>query len=394
MTGGPSGPGVAERPPGIPFLRPAPPRLSELVDQLRAIEDSGVFTNFGPVNTRLEVAMTERIFGGVGGCLTVGNATLGLMLAIRHAAGEGAPGRYALMPSFTFAATAQAAIWAGLTPLLCDIEPDTWLPSAAAEEALLARYGARIAVVVPYATFGNCLDLDRYARLARQYGVGIVVDAAASLGALDAEGRGFGAGFPHPVVYSMHATKTFATAEAGLIHCGDPATLAALRAMANFGFGAPRTATMPGLNAKLSEIGALLALARLDGFEHVVAHREQLMERYRQNLPGWEFQRLIGRRHAHQFVPVLLPPDAGRSRAEVLAALAREGIGTAHYFSPHLAEQPYFRRRCRVARLEVTERLAARILSLPLADAMATDEVDRVCMALREAVAARSVTAA
>ncbi|GGG35997.1 aminotransferase DegT [Caldovatus sediminis] len=389
MTDDATGRGAAERPPAIPFLRPAPPRLSDLVEHLRAIEDSGVFTNFGPVNTRLEAAMTERIFGGAGGCLTVGNATLGLMLAIRRAAGEGPPGRYALMPSFTFAATAQAAIWAGLTPLFCDIEPDTWLPSAASEEALLAEHGERIAVVVPYATFGNCLDLGRYARMARRHGVGIVVDAAASLGALDAEGRGFGAGFPHPVVFSMHATKTFATAEAGLIHCGDPATLAALRAMANFGFGAPRTATMPGLNAKLSEVGALLALARLEGFEHVVAHREKLADRYRRNLPDWEFQRLVGRRHAHQFVPVLLPHGGGRSRAEVLAALAREGIGAAHYFSPHLAEQPYFRGRCPAGGLAVTARVAGRILSLPLADAMTTEEVDRVCAALRAAAALR-----
>lgn len=383
-------PGGAEQrpPPPIPFLRPRPPRLSELVDALRAIEESGVFTNYGPVNTRLEAAMTERLFGGTGGCLTVANATLGLMLAIRHAAGEGPAGRYALMPSFTFAATAHAALWAGLTPLFCDIEPDTWLPSAEAEEALLAQHGPRIAVVVPYATFGNCLDLGRYARMARRHGVGVVVDAAASLGALDAEGRGFGAGFPHPVVFSMHATKTFATAEAGLIHCADPPTLAALRAMANFGFGAPRSATMPGLNAKLSEVGALLALARLDGFEHVVAHREHLAEHYRRNLPGWQFQRLVGRRHAHQFVPALLPPAAGRRRAEVLAALTRQGIGVAHYFSPHLAEQPYFRESCASGALRATEEVAARILSLPLADAMTTAEVDRVCAALREAVAA------
>ncbi len=377
----PPPPAAARR---IPFLRPEPPRLSELAEALREIEDSGVFSNYGPVNTRLEAAMTERLFGGAGGCLTVANATLGLMLAIRHAAGEGPAGRYALMPSFTFAATAHAAIWAGLTPLLYDIEPDTWLPSAAAEEALLARHGARAAVVVPYATFGNCLDLARYDDLARRHGVGVVVDAAASLGSLDEAGRGFGAGFAHPVVYSMHATKTFATAEAGLIHCGDADTLAALRAMANFGFGAPRTATMPGFNAKLSEIGALLGLARLDGFERIVAHRERLVARYRDWLPGWGFQRLAGQRHAHQFMPVLLPRDAGWRRDEALAALARHGIGAAHYFSPHLAEQEYFRRTCAMHDLAVTEDIAGRILSLPLADRMTVAEVDRVCRTLTE----------
>ncbi len=108
----------------IPLIRPRPPRLSEAADALRSIEDHGIFSNFGPVNTRFEEDLTERMFGGTGGCVTVCNATIGLMLAIRNATeGQKPRQRYALMPSFTFAATAQAALWCGLTPLLCDIDP-------------------------------------------------------------------------------------------------------------------------------------------------------------------------------------------------------------------------------------------------------------------------------
>src|SRR5882672_8924011 len=121
----------------IPFLRPHPPRLSQLVAELKAIESSGVFTNYGPMNARLESALTERIFGSLGGCLTVNCATTGLILAIREAAGESNERRYALMPSFTFAATAHAAIWAGLTPLLCDIDRETWASCSSCEERLL-----------------------------------------------------------------------------------------------------------------------------------------------------------------------------------------------------------------------------------------------------------------
>ena len=212
----------------IPFLQPNPSRLSQLGAELARIEDSGVFSNYGPVNTRFEHALTGTLFGGVGGCLTVCNATIGLMLAIRHAVdsagraaghpahrhgpGEPPPRRYVIMPAFTFAATAHAAIWCGLTPLLCDIDPDTWLPSPEAEDALLAQYAGQVAAIVPYATFGNCLDMDRYDRISREHGIGIVVDAASSLGSLDEQGRGFGAGSRHSVVYSMHATKTFAVA--------------------------------------------------------------------------------------------------------------------------------------------------------------------------------------
>jgi len=110
----------------IPLVRPAPPQLSLAVDELRSLEQSGIFSNYGPVNTRFEEEMLERFFGGEGACVTVCNATIGLMLAIKEAVGDVAPGQFALMPAFTFAAAAHAALWCGLTPLLCDINSQTW----------------------------------------------------------------------------------------------------------------------------------------------------------------------------------------------------------------------------------------------------------------------------
>lgn len=380
---------TASLPPlGIPFLRPGPPRLSRLGRELEAIEESGIYSNYGPVNTRFEAALRDRVFGGAGGCLTVNNATTGLMLAIRDAAVRHPDRRYALMPSFTFAATAHAAIWAGLTPLLCDIDPESWNACADAEDELRRRFAGRIACFVPYACFGNGIDLDRYARIARQDGAGLVVDAAASLGSLDPAGRGFGAGFPHAVVFSMHVTKSFATAEAGVIHCGDPERLARLRTMGNFGFGRLREATMPGLNAKLSEVGALLALARLDRFEQVIANRAVLAAQYRAELPGLGFQCINGQRLAYQFMPVLLPDNGTVPRDAVVTALRENGIGVAHYFSPHLAEHAYFGETCATGDLSTTNRIAKRVLSLPMADNMTGEEVSQVCTVIRRRLSA------
>ena len=205
----------------LPLIAPQPPKLSGMVQGLREIEDRGVYSNGGPVVRGFERDATAKLFGGQGDCVAVGNATLGLMLAIRQAAGPRAgTGAFALMPGFTFAATAHAAQWAGLTPLICDIDPEDWAASEEAEARAFDRYGDRIAVVMPYATFGAGIDLQRYGRY-HERGVGVVIDAAASLGALDADGGQFGANAPFAVVYSMHATKVFATAEGGLIHSGD-----------------------------------------------------------------------------------------------------------------------------------------------------------------------------
>ncbi|MCQ8279077.1 DegT/DnrJ/EryC1/StrS family aminotransferase [Acetobacteraceae bacterium KSS8] len=380
----------------IPFLCPSPPGLDSLRNEFAEIQNSGIFTNNGPLNARFETALQDSMFGDGGACVTTCNATIALILAIRavvdraDAARKGRKPRgkrFALMPSFTFAAAALAAEWAGLEPLFCDVDPDDWFASEMAEEEAIRRYGDRIAVIVPYATFGESLDLARYEALSERTGIPVVVDAAASLGSLDASGHQFGSFSAIPVVFSMHATKTFATGEGGVIHSADRDLCQTLRTMSNFGFGAPRSATMPGLNAKLTEVGAALALKRLEGFETIVRSRQLLALRYRFALPELEFQRCSGIRVAHQFMPVLLPRAAVGRRDQIREELQSRGVGAASYFSPHVAEQPHFRRSRLKPDLPVTQSLSDRILSLPLWDGMSEATVDTVCAALKSVLA-------
>lgn len=360
----------------FPLIAPNPPRLSALTEGLHRIEASGVFSNNGPEVQAFEGEVTDRLFAGTGASLAVSNATLGLMVAIRQAAGlYPKPGTLALMPALTFAATAQAAIWAGLTPLICDVEAETWAPDPAQEEALLARHGARIGVIVPYATFGTAIDLDRYAWLAKHYQVGVVIDAAASLGTRDENGCGFGTGAPFAIVYSMHATKTFSVAEGGLIHSADRAVIGQLRSMINFGFEAGRSATLPGINAKLPEVIALMARAKLVDVDTVCDRRAAIDAAYREALPGFTMQRRKGRRQATQFMPVLLPEGLASHRAAIVAALTEDGVGVGQYFSPHIGQQPLFQAIAEVEPTPVADAIGARMLSLPITDAMTPADV-------------------
>jgi dTDP-4-amino-4,6-dideoxygalactose transaminase len=368
----------------IPLLRPHPPRLSELGGALVEIERSGIFSNYGPVNAQFEGQIIAAMFEGVGACVTVANATLGLMLAIKQAVGWQPQGRYALMPSFTFAAAAQAALWCGLTPLFCDIDRETWLPDADAEEALLRRYGTDIAVILPNATFGNCLDVARYEAMSAVYGIPLVIDGAAALGSVAMNGTAFGRASKHPVVFSMHATKAFAIGEGGLIYCDDTAKMSALRSMAGFGFNATRLAVMPGLNAKMSEVSALLALTKLQEIEVLSAHRYRLYQLYRRLLPEFTFQRMTGQRSAMQFVSILLADEHAAGMAEIISGLARHGIGTGRYFVPHLAEQPFFKESCVAGPLAVTDEISRRVICLPMSDLLTEPEIRYICKILRQ----------
>ena len=370
----------------IPLTCPTAPKLSNSIERLQSIEESNWLSNYGPVNTELECGFIRSVFDGVGACTTVNNATTGLILALKLAADKAVgKGRYVVMPSFTFAAAAHAVLWAGLTPLLVDIDPFDWAACREGEEQLLREYGDGIAVLMPYATFGSNIDLSRYERLARDHGVGVVVDAASSLGALDENGSAFGIGFPHAIVFSMHATKTFGVGEAGLVYSADTDIIATLRQMANFGFGAERCATMPGLNGKVSEVTALSALIKLPELDRLTAHRAELAQCYRRELPDWTPQRSLGLRDAYQFMPLLMPSNLVDSRETLQARLTELGVGTGHYFSPHIVEQPYFRTRCVSGALPATEAVARRMMSFPMSDSLQIDDVVRVCKAVRSA---------
>ena len=294
------------------------------------------------------------------------------------------------MPSFTFAAAAQAVKWNRLTPLFCDIDPTDWSAARSSEQRLLDKYHDQISVVLPYATFGYSIDLNWYEEIRRKYGIPVVVDAAASLGTIAENGQGFGTGFSGPVVYSMHVTKSFATAEGGLIYSADCALIQTLRSMSNFGFSEARNATRIGLNGKMSEVSALLANLRLESLDALMERRSHLVALYREALPELSFQPVSAHRQAHQFTSTLLPAEMAAHRKAIQAEMRARGVDSANYFSPHVAEQPYFRRQADLKSLPVTNDIASRVLTLPLYDTMTDREVDEVVSAVKAALAAVS----
>ena len=327
----------------FPFLRPNPPKLSGHVDRLKVIEESGWFSNYGPVCREFESTVIKELFDGHGYCTSVNNATTGLLITIKYltdvctstSSKKSSKKRFALMPSFTFAATAHAAIWNGLTPLFCDIDPLTWLPDIESEYNLLRRYSNEIAVIVPYATFGNCVDNGHYEDIFDHYGTPIVIDAAASLGCKNSAGNQFGLECGFPVVFSMHATKSFATSEGGLIYSTDEKLIDIVRAMGNFGFNEPRSAHYPGLNSKLPEVNALLCLEKLKTFGAVVESRQRSCEFYEKYLKGVRFQDFShNKRPTYQFFPSVIP---GATEVTRNAIVSNCSVNRHNWFFPRLA---------------------------------------------------------
>jgi dTDP-4-amino-4,6-dideoxygalactose transaminase len=367
----------------IPFLRPNLAKLESFERHLREMENNRLYSNFGPLNTLLEERIKADYFRGGGAVTTVNNATSGLILAMSLTKRPGA--RYAVMPSFTFAATPLAAIWAGLVPYFVDVRTEDFCMSEESLRQALDELGEAVAVVVPYAAFGFPMDLSPYERALREK-VPVVVDAAASFGA-GREGVSFGAGFPGIIVFSFHATKAFGIGEGGLVYSGVPELIRRVREAANFGFSTDKISRVHGLNAKLPEFAAAIGLATLDQFPEKMRRRREVYAWYRAELESrgllemkWAMQRQAGE-VAHQFFPLLCPP--GISNLAVARSLAEEGIDVRTYFSPPCHRQPAFEDFPRSA-LDNTEMLAARALSLPLWEEMTREQVAAVVSRLEQ----------
>lgn len=368
----------------IPFLRPRLVPLEAVMPHLESMYRSRIYSNFGPLNALFEQRIVQEWFKG-GVATTVGNATLGLMLAISQAKRAGTK---AIMPSFTFAATPLAAQWCGLEPVFVDVDPDEWVMAPAALAAALEKHGDDVAVVVPYATCGSAMDLAPYETLLAR-NIPVVVDAASSIGTT-IDGHAFGHDFTGLIVYSMHATKAFPVGEGGLIHSADAGLVAKVRQAANFGFGAERAATTMGLNAKLTEITAAVALATLDDFAERRKRRCSLYSDYQSILSdvgllqrGFRLQAVRGQ-VAPQWLAIRAPDHATQERA--IQCAKDEGIELRRYFAPACHSHPQFK-DCDNDGLVETRLLCETVLSLPLWEEMSLEDVSRIVMALHGAVA-------
>ena len=330
-----------------------------------------------------EVAAFESEFADVVGgriCVAVNSGTSALHLGLL-AAGIG-PGDEVVVPSFTFAATAQALLWNGLVPVFCDCLPDTLtLDPADVERNLTARTGAICAAYI----YGLPPDIDALTAVAARHGVPLYFDSAQGLGA-EYQGRRAG-GFGACEIFSLSPTKVVTAIEGGVICTGDPRLGARLRSMRDYGKDPKKGEDMVhlGLSARMSELHAAVGLLSLRRVDELVKARRQLIETYRTRLavlPGCAVQAApADRSSSGNYFVLFITAGARAQRDAVYAGLAERGIQTKRYFYPPVHEQTVFQRLPhRVSeRMERTATASREALALPLYSHMTPEQVDRVC---------------
>jgi dTDP-4-amino-4,6-dideoxygalactose transaminase len=367
----------------VPVLRPRLPSTDRLVPYLRRIDASRLYSNHGPLSTELGTRLAHHLMLPPRGVTCANSGTAALTGAILATAGRAAePRTMALLPAFTFVASAFAAEACGYRPYLVDIDPGTWLlnPERLLDHPQLAEAG----LVMPVATFGRTIPQAPWVRFRSLTGIPVVIDGAASFdGIARKPSDSLGA---IPVALSFHATKAFGAGEGGGVASTDCGLIRDVVRALNFGFYGERNAETAGINGKMSEYHAAVGLAELDGWHEKQRALQSVIDDYRACMgEAGVAERFIG------------APDVGLTYAlfrctdpeeadQVQASLLRHRVGVRLWYSTGLHRQSHFAASSR-DNLTVTEAVAPCLLGLPMAPDLAPRQIVRVVQALADGVA-------
>lgn len=360
------------------------PNLGErgrFLTRVNDILDRRWLTNDGVYVREFEAAIAD--LHSVRHCVATSSGTVGLELAVRATGMRGE----VILPSFTFIATAHAVAWQGLVPVFCDIEPiGHHIDPVLVERLVTHKTGGVIAVHI----WGRPSDAVALEALCRRRGLPLVFDAAHALGcSLDQRMIG---GFGDCEVLSFHATKVLNTLEGGAVLTNNDELAGRLRLMRNFGFRGLDDVGHMGTNGKMNEVAAAMGLTVLEDLERILAVNRANDECYRAGLggvPGLGFLPFeANERRNHQYIVVLVRPEAGLTRDEVMAVLHAENVLARRYFYPgcHRMEPYVSIARRRADLLPITDEVARQVLLLPTGTAVSTDDIAQVCEIIRLAV--------
>ncbi|MGH9228292.1 MAG: aminotransferase class I/II-fold pyridoxal phosphate-dependent enzyme [Acidimicrobiales bacterium] len=368
--------GVSPDRPALPFARPARPQFERVMHRLTPSYDCGQLTN-GALVRELEERMTDRL--RVGHVVAVSSCTSGLLLVVQ-ALVEGRSGPV-LVPSFTFSASAHAVAWNGRSPRFVECDPGTFQMDLAHADAALDGAGAIMATHV----FGAPCSPEAVEELAGQAGIPVVFDAAHAIGATSHE-RPIG-GFGDAEVFSLTPTKPMVAGEGGLVATHDPDLAARLRMGRDYGNPGDYDTRFVGLNARMSEFHAAMALESLALLDHTLAQRRELAMRYVGGLvgvPGIRSQ-VVPLEDVSTYKDFTIAVDAaefGIDRNQLVAVLAAEGIDTRNYFDPPVHRQQAYRGE-EAPFLPTTEAVSRAVVSLPIYPDLSFDDVDAVTRVIR-----------
>lgn len=310
----------------IALNSPLKPNLKKLHKYLEQVNDSGWYTNFGPLHNELTARLEEYL--GVKNLLLTNNGTSALQVAAKTLGTESI-----LSTPFSFVATVSAFKWQKDEVAFADINRSTYNLCPEAVNKAYSK-GCKADTIVATHVYGNPCNVKAFEDLSKNKNVKVIYDAAHAFGIKigDESVLNFG----DASILSFHATKVFHTIEGGAIVFKDKVNFDKAKEIINFGIHTGQGVVNVGLNAKLNEYQAAVGLVNLDEMDNVLEHRQNLFYAYREafknvvEMPVWHSEANVN----GAYMPIKLKDS--KELGIVSEMLKANDIQSRHYFSPSL----------------------------------------------------------
>lgn len=308
-------------------------------------------------------------------CITFCSGFWALALAMTSLAIKGR--QEIVMPSFTYRRMADIAAWACLKPRFCEVDQQTLAVSRDTVSACINDQTALILAVHPIV---NCCDVEGIVQLGMEHEIPVLFDSVESM--YESSNVGKVGKFGNAECFSMHASKLLNGFEGGYVTTNDSKLAHKLELLRTFGFeGQDNCVISGGLNAKLNEVHAAMALANLDVIEQVVADNKMRYMQYRKQLAKIPSIRLLefdeGNQTSYKNIVVELLDGWALDRNKTVALLNSENILARAYYSPPLHQKPMSYPFV-PATLNNTDQLSSRFMLLPCGDFVTVDDINSV----------------
>ncbi|PHR95469.1 MAG: aminotransferase [Oceanobacter sp.] len=361
----------------IEVTKPFLPPLEEFLPYLERIWESRVLTNAGPLHQEFESRLAEYL--GVEHISVFSNGTLALITAIKAL---GLSGEVITTP-YSFVATTHALVWNGLTPVFADVDKKTCnLDPDKIEKAITCKTSA----ILPVHCYGVPCDIDSIQRIAEDYRLKVIYDAAHAFGVKVNQRSILSAG--NYSVLSFHATKVFNTFEGGAIVSASKESKQRIDRLKNFGFIDEVTVLDVGINGKMNELQAAMGLLQLSYFDSVMERREKIYKRY---VNAFSLMRevdfVVVDDHIswnYAYFPIFVGGEGPALRDAIYALLKNEGINARRYFFPVIHRlDAYKGKEFAPMALSNAERLGDQVICLPIYDGLGEEDQDHIISIVR-----------
>lgn len=354
--------------------RPSLPPLEEFLPSLEKIWDNRILTNGGPFHKELEQKLCEHL--GVQHICLFANGTIALQTALQalRITGE------VITTPYSFVATSHSLLWNGIQPVFVDVDPDNLNLDPSRIEAAITQ---NTTAIVPVHCYGHPCKTDAIQRIADDYNLKVIYDAAHAFGVRDVNGSILNYG--DLSVLSFHATKVFNTFEGGAIICPDAKTKARVDNLKNFGHSGEISVVASGTNGKMSEFNAALGVLQLKYIDVMIEARQRIDTAYRERLEGVKGIRCLypstQTTSNYSYFPILIGEDFPISRDAVYDLLKEHGVHARRYFYPLISSFAMYRSlpSSQESNLPVATRAATQVLCLPIFPDLEMEIVDKIC---------------